>query len=78
MTLPFGDNMPRNSVYLLALFKEDLKNKLTEEALAAIRPKVEERVREVVAELSVQIHQHYDELKQQIVVEFSQRGVDNK
>lgn len=72
--LPLSENSQVNSIYLLALFKDDLKKKLTAEALSAIKPAVEEAVKDVIAELDMQITQHYDALRDQVVVNFLQKG----
>jgi len=55
---------------LLDLFVQNLRNTLVDEAIKAIRPIVEAKVDQIVAELEPDVQHEYDLLKQRTVVHF--------
>ena len=74
MTIQITDNTARNGVYLLALFKEDMKRKLVAAAIEAIKPEVEKAAIRVVAEMEVELQQLYRDQSQELIVQFIQKG----
>lgn len=65
------DIAPSDDMYLLNLFKEDVKRGLKEAALKAIEDDLNRAVECAAASLTVSIEKHMDEFKDKLVVHLS-------
>jgi len=72
--IPITDNNPRNGMYMLTLFKEDMRKQLVAAAIEAIKPEVEKAAIRVVQEMEVELQQQFNLMNQELIVQFIQKG----
>lgn len=69
---------PAAESYLLRLFQKDVKERLVQAGIDAVRPAIERAAAEAVASLQPQVEAHYAHLQQQVVVKLTICGEHGK
>lgn len=69
---------PAAETYLLRLFQKDVKERLVQAGIDAVRPAIERAAAEAVVSLRAGIETHYAQLEQQVVVKLTISGEREK